>query len=876
MLKGRVHLLVLWYRWFALVAGTVGYILSGAQLRWPNLVVLGIALLYALALTLWALLRQPQRWPWAETTALDVVLGSALLVVNGGVDSPFILYYLIPVLDTALWGALPAAIGTTAGLALLYPGLAALAAHNYWPTVLSNPRFLVGEGLFILLGLLVLLLIGPVLRWREQEGEFARYEKLFSLSGKQRPGVIAVMTEEVLRTTEAGLALFFLGNPEAGQLELQLPDPFPMATISPATLTHFSWDNEFLKSLALSGSPALLVGEQFDRFPVPAAVRSLFGQQPFLAAPLVLQERTIGLVLVGRRGSRKSFDGEALTLLAELAGRMARLVGWTDSLYSLCRRYADLSAANDVLRTINSPRRLEDVLQRVVISAREVLEADRVSVMLLDDKGERLYVRAMDGVPFAQPPVDGVPVGQGISGWVLQHGQLLSLGPGDAASFRSEREREVRQALCVPLRSEEQVIGVLNLALFSANVPPFDQNSIHLAQLLADVAAVAIVKADLMEKVLARTRDLALANHELSTERNKLAQMIGSMAEGVIVLDAMDRLVLVNDAAAASLGWDRPTTIGLDMGAYLREQGLTELESMLRRIHEEGVTLTNPLVYRGALRAGSERTYELAINPVCAEKVGVRSCEGAVAVVRDVTVQLQEEEARADFISTLARDLRTPLTSIKGYLDLLLDGQVGELAPQQEEFLGRASYNVDRAVERINSMLDLSRLQEGNYALYFEQVAVPELVRQVTDLIQPQVTSKQLDLRLVVPPRLPPIMASQAGLRQVLLSLLDNAVKHTSAQGQVFLRVEDQGPKLRFAVQDSGVGISAEMRNQIFSLQGSRDSERRVGLGLYISKRIVEAHGGTIWFESETGQGSVFFFTLDKDPSRSSAAVEGA
>ncbi len=873
MLRGRMHIAILWYRWLALVIGSVGYLVTVANAaeNWVVLGVLGGAVVYALLVTVLGLLRRLPPWSWIVSVAVEVATASLLVVLTGGIDSPFLLYYLTPVLEVAQWASLQVAVGATVGLGVLYAFLVLLTATEDWVSFLRHPRFLISEGIFFLLALLILLLVGPVLRWREQEGELARYEELFTLSGVQRPGVLAVVTEEILRTMGADLALIFLQDPSSEQLQLQVPEPYPMATVSRSTLERIAWDAEFLNNLMRCGCPALLVDERFDRFAVPAETRDLFLRQPFLAAPLVLESELLGLLLVGRRGGREQFQEEDTSRLAELAARVARVVAWTESLHSLRRSYAEMSALNQVVREINSPRQLEDILQRIVRHGREILRAERASLMLLDADGKRLLLRAVDGAAFGRPASEGVPVGQGIAGWVAQHGQPLVVSPENVARFRSQEERGVQHALCMPLRLEGRVTGVLNLSRLTEASPQFDHQDMQLAQLLADVAAATIAKADLIEKVTQRTRALSEVNRALSTERNKLAQVIRGLAEGVVVFDAADRLVLLNRTAARLLDLDEKTDLGMDIGRYLQEQGLDEAHRMLQRLHQEARSLTQPLLYQGPLQKDGTRIYEVRANPVVSAEAGYQA---AVVILRDVTVEVEEEQARAQFISSMAQGIRGPLTSVKGYIDLLRSSEAGPLTPQQEEFLARADARVQECVDVASEFLDLSRLQEGHFAIYFERVDVAGLVREVADLLQPMAAGKQLALRTVLPPRLEPITAGRAALRQVLSNLVDNAIKNTSMRGTVLVRVEDEGPQLKVSVQDTGVGISAEMRGKLFRPGGGTEGGRAIGLGLYIAKQIVEAHGGTIWFESEPGKGTVFFFTLPKDPTRAAATKD--
>lgn len=866
MRERRTAMSILWYRWLALLIGAAGFVASGRKVSAYPVIVLCSAILYTGVLTFLRLRQWSTPWLWMATAGVDVVMGGWLLAVTGGAESAFLPFFLVPIVHTAMWAPLTAAVILTVGLGVLYPILAFLASDEAWLTTLTSVRFLTGEGILFLLALLIVLLVGPVLRWRKLEGELANYESLFTMTRTEPDRVMSVITAEALRMLKVDIVLVFLYQQAEDRLELQFPDPFPMFTLSPVTLQRMEWDQDCLKELMASAGPATVV-DQLCRISIPQSMRDFFLRQPFLSAPIVLEGKPIGLLLASRRELEGGFEREALSGMAELAGRIAQVVRWIQSLHRLQRRYTEVSALNQVLREINSPNRLESVLQRIVDSAAELLRVDRATVMLLDEGGETLRVRAVAGASFAHSISDTMPVGEGISGWVVRHGQSLVIAPEDISRFRSDEEREVRRALCTPLRVEKRSIGVLNLSVISDQSRAFAQEDVEMAQLLADTAAVAIVKADLMEKVLSRTQELGEANREMSVGRTRLAQTINCISDGVIVLDATDRVILLNDAARRLLDLGDKEVLGLEVGGFLKEQGLEGLQALLRRLHDEATTLTGPLIYRGPLRPEVERSYELQMTPVCADQDDEAQCEGIVTILRDVTVEPEEEPVRSEFITTMAHELRTPLTSMRGYLELLRSGDAGTLTSIQEDYISRAQFNLDRCINLVSESLDLSRIREGHFSLYFSSVDVPQVVQEVAEAARVHAETKQLELRVTVSPEMAPIVASSSGLRQVLMNLLDNAIKHTPSHGQVSLRVEEEGNEVRFAVQDTGVGINGG-EEQVFQPAEGEEGGRGVGLGLHISKQVVEAHNGRIWFESEPGRGTVFYFSLPKDPAQ--------
>ena len=221
---------------------------------------------------------------------------------------------------------------------------------------------------------------------------------------------------------------------------------------------------------------------------------------------------------------------------------------------------------------------------------------------------------------------------------------------------------------------------------------------------------------------------------------------------------------------------------------------------------------------------------------------------------------------RAVFLSTVTHELRTPMTSIRGYVELLLDGEVGDLTPDQVEFLTIVDANVSRLTLLINDVLDLAKIDAGRMVIAPEPVAPARLVKEVQALLVPQAQKQGLALAVEIPPDLPAAWCDPHRTHQILLNLAGNAVKFTD-KGSVDIRVQTRDDWLEVAVADTGPGISREMLRTIFDeyRQGDGSMTRRhggTGLGLAIARKLAELQGGEIMVTSEVGVGSTFTLRL--------------
>lgn len=337
--------------------------------------------------------------------------------------------------------------------------------------------------------------------------------------------------------------------------------------------------------------------------------------------------------------------------------------------------------------------------------------------------------------------------------------------------------------------------------------------------------------------------------------------------DGIVITDRETRIKDVNAAYEALTGYSRAELIGLKTN-FLKS-GLTPLstyQEMWQQLNQKGKWVGELLNRR---KDGSLWYSYLSITRILDDQGQVAAYVG---IARDVTQYREQERLAAEFAAAVAHELRTPMTSIKGALGLLLGGAAGPLTPEAREMLEIALNNSDRLVRLINDILDVTRLETGKMAMKREPVEVSQVVQQAAAELAAYAGERGVKVALDLAPNLPRAMADPDRLEQVLVNLLSNAIKFSESGTTVTVRTSRRRKQLWIQVIDQGRGIPRDQLLRIFEKFHRVESPgaRRIpgtGLGLAICKEIVEAHGGHIWVESELGKGSVFTFTLPVDTS---------
>jgi signal transduction histidine kinase len=254
------------------------------------------------------------------------------------------------------------------------------------------------------------------------------------------------------------------------------------------------------------------------------------------------------------------------------------------------------------------------------------------------------------------------------------------------------------------------------------------------------------------------------------------------------------------------------------------------------------------------------------------DRVNQRTQE--LAEARDDAVAANK--SKSEFVSVVSHELKLPMTSIKGYSDLMLSGATGALNENQANFLNTIRNNVNRMATLVSDLADISRIESGNIRLEPREVPVWDVIDEVVTLTRTQVTQKNQTVTVNIPNELPKAWCDRNRLAQILTNLVSNANKYTQEGGAIVVHATREDGMIQIKVEDNGLGMAPEDQEKLFS-KFFRSADEKIreapgtGLGLSITKNLIELQGGKIWFESEFRKGTSFFFTVPVSKDRHTA-----
>ncbi len=494
------------------------------------------------------------------------------------------------------------------------------------------------------------------------------------------------------------------------------------------------------------------------------------------------------------------------------------------------RQIQEFNALYTVGKKVSALLDIEEILTLVVSAAANLTDADEGSLLLLDPDSGELYLRAYYNLSDATIHNLRVKVTDTLMGRVIQTGRPVMMTGNELVKIQSDYL--VKAILSVPLFAGDRVTGILSVDNKKSG-RPFTEHHVHLLSTLADSAAIAIENARLF--------------WEADSERAKLNTILRDIQDAVIVTDADMHILLANNAArqAFNLGVD---VTGQLLADVIHHQAVVDLFDQ-RKLRSRN--------WRAEIVLPDGRTLQ--------GQLSVLSGIGYGAVMQDISRLKELDHIKSEFVAIVSHDLRTPLTTIRGYVSLL--SRVGPLNEQQQEFVDRVEHNMTSVVELIQDLLDIGRIEAG---LDWEMRPTPldEIVLEAVEQLRPNAELQRHALTVNVT-TVAPAWGNGRRLEQIMVNLLMNAIKYTPDGGRIDVTLREDGDFLVLQVCDSGIGISVEDQHRIFDKfyrveSGATQGIGGSGLGLAIVKAITEKHAGRVWVESEPGQGSTFTVLLPK------------
>ena len=590
--------------------------------------------------------------------------------------------------------------------------------------------------------------------------------------------------------------------------------------------------------------------------------------QSILLVPLIVREEVIGTIGVDVLHAPRAFTPDEIDLartVANLVGirlEQARLFEAEREARLLAQRHAaDLSGLYAVTRATSRSLAVDDVLAQALSAALTSLQFEAGLIALPGSNGAArdLQIAAERGLP-AQ--LHTVLLSGADQPSILAHAYrqrevaLVDLSQPTAVDYRFQQAASDfsaqgwRMIVGIPLLHRDQPLGVMCLLTHQPRVAsPID---LALFASMGHQVAAAISNAQLFQTTL--------------DEGSRLKALIESSRDGII-LNSMNGTILVMNLPALTMlrlpgapsDWvNRPIVDAIQAMRHTAPSSARATIRELRRL----TTSAEPT---------AEGDYEVAGRPIHWQSLPVRVGSrpmGRLIVLRDMTEEHALERLREDMTHTMVHDLRNPLTGIVAALNMVLDGFMGDLRPEQRQVLSIAQSSSDRMMQLVNAILDVNRLESGRMPVNLAAVTVSDLLREILLAQTTIAREKNLQLDSDLPSGLPPVQADVALMERVLQNLIGNAVKFTPEGGCVRVAAAvpaelAEPPTVLISIRDNGPGIPLEIQSQLFQkfVTGGQQ-EHGSGLGLAFCKLAIEAHGQRIWVESMAGEGTTFRFTL--------------
>jgi signal transduction histidine kinase len=632
------------------------------------------------------------------------------------------------------------------------------------------------------------------------------------------------------------------------------------------------------------------------------------GIYAWMGVPLNAGAEIIGVIAVGSRDPAVLYTEDQYNILQAIADQAAGAIVKARLLNESELRARQLAGLNEVTRSLTSTLELDLLLESILGSAVEILNGEAGSLLLLEEETGDLVFEVVISPVAGDLLGSRLKSGVGLAGKVaLEMRPLIVNNVEQDSDWYSEPDEKTgfitHGILAVPMIYKDNVIGVIEV-INRKDGMPFGHDDQELLTAFAGQAAIAVENVRLYtqtdEELSSRVEELSVMQR---IDRELNTSLDVSRAMGITLEWAMRQ----SESTAGLIGMvsDEGLHVVASEGYAQQldeyEEGIIPLtlpvleevvaDGSFHRSEADQLQLDKNLL-DGAqsqlimpIRRETEVIGLLLLESLEKERYDDQSTSFLMRLVDHASISIANAQlyaevqraniAKSDFVSFVSHELKTPMTSIKGYADLLSAGAVGEVTEPQTEFLSTIRSNIDRMATLVSDLADISRIEAGRLRLEFSPVSMSEVIDEVQRSTQRLIDEKKHTIEVEIPEGISKVWGDKNRLIQVLTNLVSNANKYTPESGRIVIRVQetdnmwdpDGAPRIvHISVVDNGIGIKMEDQKKIFTqyfrTEEGKDFAPGTGLGLNITRYLAEMQGGKIWFDSTFGQGSTFHFTV--------------
>lgn len=559
-----------------------------------------------------------------------------------------------------------------------------------------------------------------------------------------------------------------------------------------------------------------------------------------LIFPLAQRNEALGIVRLLFEKQNRRFNEQDI----ELAQAIINIggIGIEDAIHleTAEKRASQLQVLGEIGREMTSNLDLEAALENAMHHIQNVLNAEACVLFLLDEDGEKLNLKASGGRPMRIRDVS-IRLEEGIAGWVARNSKPLIVNdvrtnPLYHSTIDGQTGLLTSSVLCVPLETRGDTLGVIQ----AINHPQggFSPSDQHMLASVASWAAIAIDNANLFQGI--------------KEERRRLEATLVETEDAVVLTDKDGIIILVNNAASRLFRINSELAVNRPVQEIFLEHSLTELLTMDSSRLPLNTEISTP----------NERVLYTSISEV----TGV----GRVAVMQDITALKQIDSMRSQLLGTAAHDLKNPLNAIRLGADLLSDAPLDERQKKALEMMQRATQSMTNLITGLLETIQL----ESSSNLAFEPCEITRLVQQTIEDLTPLSDARNHQIFFDPPKEELSLKGNPVRLISVLSNLIGNAIKYSDPGARIKVSITWDDESITVGVEDNGPGITEDEIPRVFdhlfrgrnAIRDPNNPVEGTGLGLALSKTVVEQHGGRIWLTSKVDEGSTFYFSLPWEP----------